>query len=224
MKKLFSSNILKIVLIVVFIIPSFLLTFFMAYIMLAPDNWPKPFYLSYQYSGDTVAESTNSSHEETATESSSHEATSSSSSSHGEEGEVVFEEPDSPAPSALLEIRPGQGIVIDTGTKIVNLAEPTGRQYIRVNVVLEYSPTDLSYYSMAAEEKLAYETGFIESIDARMPVINDGLISLLSSKGFEEVYTAEGKEHIRQEITEMLNTKIPEYRVIYVYFTEFVVQ
>ncbi len=219
MKKLASSKTLMIIIIGVVLVPSLLLTLFMAYIMLAPDDLPKPFYLSYQYS-------------ETESEDDGHQDSSKPvSDSHGEssggghgEASSSYEPPTSEAPAALLEIRAGQGLMVDTGTKIVNLAEPTGRRYIRVNVILEFAPTDLEFYSMAHEEQTAYQSAFNEDISTKLPVINDSLISLLSSKTFEDVYTAEGKEAVRHEIMSMLNSRLPEYRIIFVYFTEFVVQ
>lgn len=176
------------------------ITFFMAYIMIAPDDWPKPFYLQYRAvtpSAENVA--------------------------HAAEP-TLAPIPTEPPPAVAVEIRAGQGLMVDTGAKIVNLAEPSGRRYIKVNIVLEFAPTDLEYYTMGEEEKIAYETEFFAEIDTKLPVINDLLITELSSQTFESVYTADGKETLREQITELLNTRLPEYRVIFVYFTEFVVQ
>lgn len=224
MKKIASSRLFLIIVMALLLIPSLLLTFFMAYIMLAPDDLPKPFYLSYQYPDSSLQHS----NQEAVSESNnghgeSSSAASNSTGDHGETG-TSYEPPTSIAPAALLEIRPGQGLMIDTGSKIVNLADPTGRRYIRVNIVLEFSPTQLEYYSMGHEEQSGYVAAFNEDINSKMPVINDIMISLLSGKTFEDVYSAEGKEYVRQEIMHQLNTKLPEYRVIFVYFTEFVVQ
>lgn len=179
------------------------ITFFMAYIMIAPDDWPKPFYLEYRVPVASTESSGNVAH---AAEPTSNPV------------------PTEPPPAVTVEIRAGQGLMVETGTKIVNLAEPSGRRYIKVNIVLEFAPTDLEYYTMGEEEKIAYETEFFAEIDTKMPVINDLLITELSSQTFESVYTADGKETLREQITDLLNTRLPEYRVIFVYFTEFVVQ
>jgi len=124
----------------------------------------------------------------------------------------------------LAHLPPGQGLMVDTGSKIVNLVDPTGRKYLRVGVVLEFAPTDPKYFEMNEEEKTAYVTTFNKEMESRLPVINDILITLFANQTFEKVYTAEGKEHLRQQIKELINQQIPEYHVIYVYFTEFVVQ
>ncbi len=178
------------------------ITFFMAYIMLAPDEWPKPFRLVYIIPTPAPETVAHAAEPET-------------------EGVIL---PTEPPPAAEVEIRAGQGLMVDTGTKIVNLSEPSGRRYIKVNIVLEFAPTDLEYYTMPQEEKDVYLTAFFEEINAKQPVMNDLLITLLSSQTFESVYTADGKEMLRQQITDLINTRLPEYRVIFVYFTEFVVQ
>lgn len=209
--KLFSAASLGRILLILAMLPVLTLNLVMAYIMFAPDTWPKPFYLAYQYAG-MPGEGTS--------------VGSGSSAAHTtpEETEPVYVSPTHPAPAAPLEIRAGQGLMVDTGAKIVNLAEASGRRYIRVNIILEFAPTDLKYYNMSLEEKEAYVTEFTEDINARLPVINDSLITLLSGKTFEDIYTAEGKEGVRQEIMDLVNTRLPEYKVIFVYFTEFVVQ
>ncbi|PWH18077.1 MAG: hypothetical protein DDG59_06855 [Anaerolineae bacterium] len=124
----------------------------------------------------------------------------------------------------LSHLPPGQGLMVDTGSKIVNLVDPTGRKYLRVGVVLEFAPTDPKFFEMSEEEKNAYITTFNQEMESRLPVINDILITLFASQTFEKVYTAEGKENLRQQIKELINQQLPEYHVIYVYFTEFVVQ
>lgn len=139
---------------------------------------------------------------------------------------AATEEPDKgeSEPVDLSHLPPGQGLMVDTGSKIVNLIDPTGRKYLRVGVVLEFAPTDAKYFEMKEEEKNAYIATFNSEMESRLPVINDILITLFASQTFEKVYTAEGKEHLRQQIKELINQQIPEYHVIYVYFTEFVVQ
>jgi flagellar FliL protein len=190
------------------------ITLAMAYIMFAPDQYPKPFYLAYYVPTPRPEPEP------------TQEAPAPVSPSHPDPVEpVAHQEGEEPPPVAPLEVEPGHGIMIDTGTKIINLAEPGGRKYIRVNIVLEYVPTDVEFFTIEEEEeRLAFVQAFEEEINTRLPVINDTMITLLSSKMLEDVYTAEGKESLRQQIMESLNTKLPEYRVIFVYFTEFVVQ
>jgi flagellar FliL protein len=55
-------------------------------------------------------------------------------------------------------------------------------------------------------------------------MINDTVITLLSSTSFEQLYTTDGKEQLRHEIMEKIQTMMPNDKVLGVYFTEFVVE
>lgn len=204
MKKL-TGLIPRLLGILVFVITTGV-TLAMAYIMFAPDTLPKPFYLVYEYpDSKNPAESTGSVKKPSGNITKAQAAP-----------ETI--------PTAAAEIKPGQGIMIDTGAKIVNLVDPTGRKLLRVGIVLEFTPHDLHYFDMPVEERNTYLTTFKEEINLKLPVINDILITQLSSKSFESIYTAEGKENLRQEILDSINKQLPENEVIFVYFTEFVVQ
>ena len=71
-----------------------------------------------------------------------------------------------------------------------------------------------------AELQALFET----EMGSKQPVIEDLVISIISSKSFEQVYTLEGKEGLRQEIINRINQLLPTQLVMYVYFNEFVVQ
>jgi len=127
---------------------------------------------------------------------------------------------------------PGSGVMVDTGTKIINLAEAGGNKYIRIDIVLEFAqpPEDTETEAAAGGEGegeaavvSAAET-LSNEITARMPMINDTIITLLSSKTYQELYTAVGKEALRGELMQKLQAVLPEYQIIGVYFTEFVVE
>jgi flagellar basal body-associated protein FliL len=195
------NKILKLVLKILLIIGILVLVggnLAMAYIMFAPDTYPKPFYLMYLLPTQAAPES-----------------------------DPSLLNPDSAKAAEAIDpsmIKPGQGLMVDTGSKIVNLIDPTGRKYLRVGVVLEFAPTDPAYYEMPDEEKSAFINTFNTEMSSRLPVINDVLITLFTSQTFDSVYTADGKETLRENIKNMLNTQMPDQHVIYVYFTEFVVQ
>jgi flagellar FliL protein len=174
----------------------------MAYIMFAPDTLPKPFYLMYLMPTQPVAEET------------SMPPQSDSNPPQATEGETIN----------FTDLKPGQGLMVDTGSKIVNLIDPTGRKYLRVGVVLEFAPTDSAYFTLPEEQKATYINTFNQEMSARLPVINDVLITLFTSQTFDSVYTADGKETLRGKIKTLINSQLPDQHVIYVYFTEFVVQ
>lgn len=171
-----------------------LLCMAMAYIMFAPDNLPKPFTLVYS------TPVTN----------------------------MLFK-PQGPEPTPTIEptpvTLPGDGVMVDMSTKIINLADTSGRRYIRLTVVLEFEPQ----HSTDTEEKKGETTtdpnaALLDEINTRMPLMDDVVITLLSTKTYEQLYTADGKEMLRKEIMEAINARLPEFHVLSVYFTEFVVQ
>ncbi len=168
-----------------------------AYIVFAPDNLPKPFYLSYIYPTPQVA-------------------------AEGTPGSEVPAEITSP--ESNHEYVAGEGIMIDTGTKIINLSDPSGRKYIRITIVIELAPHDTAYFEMPTEEKITYVTEFTTEVNNKLPVIEDAIITQISTKTFDELYTAQGKENLRVELSNLIMQRMPEYHVLSVYFTEFVVE
>jgi flagellar basal body-associated protein FliL len=168
-----------------------------AYIIFAPDNLPKPFYLQYNY--PTPIPSAN-----------------------GTEGVSAVASTETPIP--FHEVVPGEGIMINTGTKIINLSEASGRQYIRITIVIELAPSDPAYFEMPVEEKSAYVAEFSAEVTSKLPVIEDALITQISTKTFEQLYTAEGKEQLRLELSNLIMQRLPDYHILSVYFTEFVVE
>lgn len=193
----------------------------MGYIMFAPDDLPKPFYLTY--AGDlpalpTVSTDAASGHTTTAE---AHAATTAEASDE---------------PQIVKIYKPGQGVMVETGTKIVNLADPGGRRYLKATITIEVAPpetsTETTTEAAAAGHSASAETttedpavtAFNDKMTKRLPVINDILTTLLSGQTFEGIYTVDGKEALRQEILVQLNERLPDLGVIAVYFTEFVVQ
>jgi flagellar basal body-associated protein FliL len=172
----------------------------LGYIVFAPDSYPKPFYLQYVYpNGSNPAAIAGAPDQTSATQ--------------------------EPAITPTTEpVKAGQGLMFNTGSKIINLAEPGGRRYIRITVVLEFSPTDPTYDKMTAEEKATYVTNFNDEIKNKQPVIDDAIITIISTKTFDMLYTADGKESLRKEVLDQLRQRMPEYQILSVYFSEFVVE
>jgi len=195
----------------------------MAYVMFAPDNLPKPIYLVYQLpvgtaEGGEVGVKSGGANPLNATTGKPAEGTPSEGTAESSSHKAA-----APEGGEAAEAIPGNGIMIDTGTKIVNLAEPGGKKFIRVTATLEFVPPP-GYSSLPEEEKAAELAVFMGEINSRIPVLEDTIVTLLSSKDFASVYSTEGKELLKKEIIDTINTRLPEFKVIYVYFKEFVVQ
>ncbi len=193
-------NIVSRVLLGLVLVSALVLNLSMAYIMFAPDSFPKPFYLMYQDANGNPSISFQS-----------------AANNPGSAPQTQVAPTPTPAP------KPGEGIMLNTGTKIVNLAEPNGNKYIRVTIVLEFEPNDPTYSTMEAEAKTAYQTTFSDELNTKLPLIDDTIITLLSTKTYNDLYTAQGKEGLRQELMTKIQAQLPDYHLLSVYFTEFVV-
>jgi flagellar FliL protein len=171
-----------------------------AYVIFAPDELPKPFRLVYSYDASFTTPVP-------------------AAAEHATEAEA-----EAAATEATHEYIPGEGIMLDMSTKIINLVDPTGRKYIRVTIVAEFAPDNPEYESLPLEEKEAYLTEFEEKLNSRLPIMDDTVITLLSTKTYDDLYTAEGKETLRMEILTTLQEKLVDLHLVSIYFTEFVVQ
>ncbi|MBX7490162.1 flagellar basal body-associated protein FliL [Helicobacter turcicus] len=91
---------------------------------------------------------------------------------------------------------------------IVNLlASGGGKRYLKTSIALE-----LSIPEMQAE------------LDTKRDVLRDTVITILSSKTFEEVQTTKGKQKLKEELMGRINEFLVDGRVANMFFTEFVVQ
>jgi flagellar basal body-associated protein FliL len=210
-----------------------------SYVLLAPDSFPKPFYVMYVGAPTSLpVDPPQPTSEAAPTPGELPNATPAA-------GETPTAEPcllpflcpstasnetpaavGTPIPPAFdpKSLQPGQGIMVDTGAKVVNLADPGGRRFVRVSIVLEFAPNNPAYYTSIGDAKNTIVTTFTTELSPKLPVVNDILVTVLSSKTFEQIYSPDGKDALRKEIIQQLNARLPEYSVIYVYFTEFAVQ
>jgi flagellar FliL protein len=186
---------------IIFLVATVGLNAIVSYIVLMPDDFPKPFNLMYLYPTPIPEVTEEADAEET---------------EGNTEEEIASIDPE--------DLEPGQGLMFSTGTKIVNLADPGGRKYLKATIVLEFAPIDPKYFSEIEEERTEYVTELTDELNSRLPIINDSLTTLLSSKTFEEINSAETKEDLRQEILQVINERLVGYEIMYVYFTEFVIQ
>ncbi len=97
------------------------------------------------------------------------------------------------------------GKVIPLETFIVNLSGTKGRRVAKVNVELELEGE-----------------GAQEEIDKRKAQLRDIIIITLSSKTYEQVELKEGKDELKSELKNNLNSFMTKGKIKNVYFTEFI--
>jgi flagellar FliL protein len=97
------------------------------------------------------------------------------------------------------------GKMIPMETFLVNLSGNRGNKLLKVNMELEVEG-----------EKV------MEEIDKRKPQIRDIIIILLSSKTYAQLSSTEGKEFLREEIRDTVNSFLTKGKIKRVHFTEFI--
>lgn len=99
------------------------------------------------------------------------------------------------------------GVLIRAGEFTVNIADPGGRRYLKTEIHLELKEAKLK-----------------EELEAKLPVVQDRILSVLSSKTLTdlEVYN---RDNLRQELINQINNALGMSEAIHnVYFTVFVIQ
>jgi flagellar FliL protein len=97
--------------------------------------------------------------------------------------------------------------ILPLETFIANLADEGGSRYLKATFQIEFLGSSVP-----------------PEISSRLPKIRDLLLTLLSSKTFDDVRTPEGKQQLREEIIARVNQVVERDVVKAVYFTEFIVQ
>ena len=95
----------------------------------------------------------------------------------------------------------------DLETFIVNTADPGGTRYLRVTMNLELSSEILK-----------------EQLDRRLPQIRDSILMILPEKKLSDLQGVEGKNALRTQLINKLNSFFEEESIKNLYFTEFVIQ
>lgn len=88
----------------------------------------------------------------------------------------------------------------------VNLLTQTGKKILIAKVNLELDKPESQ-----------------SEIEAKLPVLCDAIIEILSSKSFEEVATTKGKNRVKDEIVQRLNEFLIDGSIKNVYFTNFLI-
>lgn len=96
------------------------------------------------------------------------------------------------------------GKTVPMETFLVNLSGNRGNKLLKVNMDLELQGAKVA-----------------EEIDKRKPQIRDIIIILLSSKTYAQLSSPEGKEYLRDEIRDTVNSFLTTGKIKRVLFTEF---
>jgi flagellar protein FliL len=127
--------------------------------------------------------------------------------------------------------------------RIVNLADPGGRRYLKVSMVLQVAVTKSAgaggHASGGSSIQLIGWTGDDDATaatgggsEAPKPAelpnkaqVHDAITTVLTSKRSDEITTTDGRERLREELKNKINTVMPkDQQVAKVFFTDFIIQ
>jgi flagellar FliL protein len=101
----------------------------------------------------------------------------------------------------------GQGYIYKMEPFLVNLMDPGQLRYLKITLHVETN-----------QEKVE------EEYEKRLPQLRDAILTILSSKNYNDIMNSEGKNALREEIKGRMNQLLVRVKVQNIYFTEFVVQ
>jgi flagellar FliL protein len=124
-----------------------------------------------------------------------------------------------------------RGMIVDLGEFILNLSDPKIKRYLKVNVAIELSRKETDpvpgegggggHGGEGADPMKAIEA----EMDQFKPAIRDSVISTLSSKTAEELFSTAGKELAKEQIKEAVDAILAGDReVLRVSFGNFIIQ
>ena len=133
-----------------------------------------------------------------------------------------------------------EGILLDLGEFILNLADANARRYLSVGVAIKLTKTEEEIALSHEPPKPAGGGGhghgsapapvdpneaLVAEMEQYKPEIRDAIISVLSNKTSDELSTPTGKEIAKEEISENINNVFAGQReVMRVSFGKFIIQ
>lgn len=129
-----------------------------------------------------------------------------------------------------------EGILLDLGEFVLNLADANPRRYLKAGVAMELSKTEeeIAAIEGGAPQKTSGHgesaavdpnSAIVAEMERYKPAIRDAIISVLSNKTSDELSTPTGKEIAKEEILEMVNNIFEGQReVMRVSFGQFIIQ
>jgi len=128
-----------------------------------------------------------------------------------------------------------EGVLLDLGDFILNLADTDKRRYLKVGVAIELSKTQDEEDAAAMAPKASghgegassndQNAAIATEMERYKPAIRDAVISVLSNKTSDELSSPTGKEIAKEEILEMVNGIFEGQRsVMRISFGQFIIQ
>ncbi len=132
--------------------------------------------------------------------------------------------------------KPEKGIVLDLGDFTMNLGDIEPRRYLKANVAIEITNPEPEALAEPPKKEGGHgghgeaapadpKAAIVAEMEQYKPAIRDSIITVLTSKTYDELSTTAGKELAKQQIAEAVNGIFDgEREVIRVSFSQFIMQ
>jgi len=127
---------------------------------------------------------------------------------------------------ALAEkAKPPVTVMYPTKERIVNLTDKTASKYLKVSLTLEFIDSKLKDPPKGGPAVLVQQTDFAAEMSPYTAMIDDALVSTLSSRASTDLLKPDGKELLKSDLIQNVNHALhDEEKVVNVYFTGFIIQ
>ncbi len=114
------------------------------------------------------------------------------------------------------------GMIYAMKERVFNLADNGGLQYAKLELALEFDVPDAKGLKGEAYKKRQDE--FVKEMAGRRPLMEDILTTTVSTKSSDQLVQQEGKEKLREELKARLGEAAGEFKLMNVYYTQFIIQ
>src|SRR5919198_2319095 len=128
------------------------------------------------------------------------------------------------ARAAAEKAKPPVTVMYPTKERVVNLTDKSASRYLKVALTLEFIDSKVKDPPKGEAIKLQQEE-FAKDLAGHTAMIEDALVTTLSSKSSTDLLKPDGKESLKSELMDRVNRALhDEEKVVNVYFTSFIIQ
>src|SRR5438067_4662970 len=132
--------------------------------------------------------------------------------------------PAADARASAEKAKPPVTVMFTAKERVVNLTDKSASKYLKVALTLEFIDSKLKDPPKGAAVT-AQQTEFAADMAPYSAIIDDALVTTLSSKSSSDLLKPDGKEQLKSELINNVNHALrEEEKVVNVYFTSFIIQ
>jgi flagellar FliL protein len=132
--------------------------------------------------------------------------------------------PAAEARAAAEKAKPPVTVMYPAKERVVNLTDKAASKYLKVALTLEFIDAKLKDPPKGAAVT-AQQTEFAAAMSPYSAIIDDALVTTLSSRSSSDLLKPDGKDVLKNELINNVNHALhDEEKVVNVYFTSFIIQ